>query len=48
MGTAISLLVRRGPATEGSGGARSVSFRDLWGPEKRAMLLAEARTGSER
>ncbi len=47
VGTAISLLVRRGPASKESGDAGSVSFRDLWGPEKRAELLAEARGEAE-
>lgn len=43
VGTAISLLVRRGPGPREAGDTTSVSFRDLWGPEKRARLLAEAR-----
>jgi hypothetical protein len=38
VGTAIALLTRR----EKSNGAQSVSFRNLWGKEKRAQLLDEA------
>ncbi|HLW71771.1 MAG TPA: type ISP restriction/modification enzyme [Candidatus Binataceae bacterium] len=38
VGTAIALLTRR----EKSHGAQSVSFRNLWGKEKRAQLLDEA------
>jgi hypothetical protein len=38
VGTAIALLTRR----EKSRGAQSVSFRNLWGKEKRAQLLDEA------
>jgi hypothetical protein len=38
VGTAIAMLTRR----EKSQGAESVSFRDLWGKEKRAQLLDEA------
>ena len=38
VGTAIALLTRR----EKSHGAQGVSFRNLWGKEKRAQLLDEA------
>jgi len=38
VGTAIALLTRR----DKSSGARSVSFRNLWGKEKRGQLLEEA------
>ena len=44
VGTAITLLTRR----EKSRGAQGVSFRDLWGKEKRAQLLDEAEKNVER
>ena len=46
IGTAISLLARRGDGG-GDGGPPSISFRDLWGPEKRAQLIREAEGESQ-
>ena len=42
VGTAIATLVRKGPTT----GTAKVSFRQLWGKEKRTQLLEEAKTES--
>jgi hypothetical protein len=44
VGTAIALLTRR----EKSHGVHSVSFRNLWGKEKRAQLLDEVEKNLER
>ncbi len=42
VGTAIALLARTSP----SKGAKSVRFRDLWGKEKRDLLLKEGLAGT--